>query len=575
MSNQYLHLPQQVSVSPVLLVGSSKQVEIRRGPSNFTRQVQTASALSNSQIIYNVVLSSPASTIIDSYLYMETVVTTTISATGLTGGETVKTYLMNNFSPRQYPWNSCITTANVQVNNQGISSQPNQYVHALSWFQDFISSESQQQSITPIMPDQAPNYHDAFGSLKNPLLNYYTGGDHYSSSRGEFITNFVDVVNTGTTWTFNWTIQEPLLHPLFEYSPAALNREGLAFVNNFNITLTLVSNLSELFSDDMVQNVNITSIVPNIISSNLIMYWYTTPTNMKLPEVTLRSFNTIVCNQTSYNLPITAGSQTTLQSQSYSFNQIPRKIFIYIADPAALDSANGYSLTNTFFSIQSISVLFNNRSSLLTNLSAADLFNCMSTGEGSRMTYMQSQYFVGSVLCIDPASHLGLLNTEAPGMLGIFNFQIQVVGTNLTNRTITPALWVTTSLDTIMMTTANNVTTLIQGYITPQDVINTSMLPQTPMPFLEKNIYGAGFFDDVKNFFSRVGTFVKDNRLVSRVLGAIPHPLAQGLAQGAQFLGVGANRGGYQANGGYMAGYGSVGGRHTSRAEMQRRALRY
>ena len=569
-SNQYLHLPQQVSVSPVLLVGSAKQVEIRRGPSNFTRQAQTASALSNSQIIYNVVLSSPASTIIDSYLYMETVITTTISATGLTGGELVKTYVMNNLSPRQYPWNSVINNANVQINNQGISSQPNQYVHALSWFQDFISSEASQQSICPIMPDQAPNYHDANGSLKNPLLSYYPGGDHYSSSRGEFITDFVDVVSTSSVWTFNWTVREPLLHPLFEYSPAALNREGLAFVNNFNITLTLVSNLSELFSNDIVNNAAITSIVPNIMSSNLIMYWYTCPTNMRLPEVTLRSFNNIVCNQTSYNLPIAAGASTILQSQSYSFNQIPRKIYIYVADPAALDSAAGFGYTNTFFSIQTISVLFNNRSNLLTNFTDADLFNEMSTGEGSRMTYIQSKYFVGGVLCIDPATHLGLLNTEAPGMLGIFNFQIAVSCTNLTNRTITPALWVTTSLDTIMMTTANNVTTLIQGYITPQDVINTSMLPQVPMPFLEKNIYGAGFFDDVKNFFSRVGSFVKDNKLVSRVLGAIPHPLAQGLAQGAQFLGVGA-RGGY----GSVAGYQANGGRHTSRAEMQRRALRY
>src|ERR1700722_9666610 len=117
------------------------------------------------------------------------------------------------------------------------------------------------------------------------------------------------------------------------------------------------------------------------------------------------------------------------------------------------------------------------------------------------MTYIQSQYFVGSVLIIDPAAHLGLLDTEAPGMLGIFNFQIQVNCTNLTSRTITPSLWVTTALDTILMTTSSNVTTLIQGFITAQDVINSQMLPKIPAPFLEKNIYGAGVIDDIRNFF--------------------------------------------------------------------------
>jgi len=562
-TNELLQLQDTLAVDSRLLVSALKKVQIRRGATNNTLQRQTASSLGNNQIVWNVVLNNGANTIIDPYMYAEIGVSVTIGATGL--AQTVESYVTDNFAPRQYPLASVTATSTVTINNQQVTVQPSQFIHPLSWNQDFVSYQASAQSITPIYPDQAPSYNELNGSMKSPLLGYASGGDHYTEPRGSFVEEFRTTVGTTGTWGFNWTIREPIMNPLLEYDASKDDREGLAYVNLLNVQLQFVANLSRMFSLDAVNCPNITGITVNVTSANLVMSWLTSPPNQALPGRTLRSFNTIVCNQTN-QVAFTAGQQQVIQSQAYSFNQIPKKIWLYVADQST-DIATGYTKSDYFFSIQQVSILFNNRSGLMANMSAADLYNACQSDEGSRMTYVQAQHFVGSVIEVDPAKMLGLLETEAPGMIGTFNFQAQVQCTNIGTTTVTPNLWVTTALDTVFITDASGTSNMVQGFVTAADVIASNGLPANPSSFAERDIYGGNFLDTLKNIWDKVTgvvrpihDFVKANKLISSGLKFIPHPAAAAAALAAEKLGYGETM-----------GRGPIAGRRTNKKEMKRR----
>lgn len=556
--NSYLGIADTLAVDNRLLTSSEKKVIIKSGASKNSINRQTASSISNSQVLWNVVLNSAESTVIDPYILAEITINVTLTATGL--AQTVQSYVEDSFALRQYPLNSVTQVCNVQINNSAISTNPNQFCHGLSWFQDFLSSEAAYQSSTPIMEDQSYSYNLLAGSQKNPLNNYVDGGQHYTEPRGSFNSLFNTITSTTGTWNFTYTIHEPLMNPLLAYSPSQ-NEEGLAYVNQLNVQLNFVSNLSRMFSLDAVACPAITGLTVNITNANLVMNWLTVPTIQKLPDVVLKSFNNIVCNQTQCP-QFTAGQQLTVQTQSYSLNQIPRKIWLWVAN-AAVDVVSGYTMADFFFSIQLVSILFNNDSNLLANLSAYDLYNLCQAQSGCKMTYVQSQEFVGSVLELDPVKLFQLADDLSAGVLGTFNFQCSVQCTNISNTTLTPTIWVTTALDNILTTNREGVSNIINGWLTRNEIIQAKSQPAHAASFVSKDIYGGGFFDTLKSGLTKAFNFARNNKLLSKGLALIPHPFAQVGSKVASSLGFG---GGYDDDDDYTPG-----GRRTSRREMGRR----
>jgi hypothetical protein len=536
--NQLLGIEDVLQVDSRLLIGSNKRVLIRKGAASFTRQSQTSSSLSNGQILWQVNLNSEKSTIIDSYMYQQLNCSVTINATGLTG--TVQNYLANNFALRQFPIASVTSTNTVQINNQQISCNPRDFVHQISWSQPDFIDKSIVQSICPIFPDQTQQYNDAIGSLISPLNNYTQGSSLQCFPRGVFNNLFTTTTGTTGTWQFNMTLTEPIFNPILTYSPDTM-REGFAYVTQFNLSEQFSSNLSRMFSLNTVACPNITSISVNITGATLIQDWLTIPSSMILPEMTLRSFNTII-SQPTLGIPIAPGVQFTIQSQSFSFNQIPKNLWVY-CNNSATDVSTGYGLTDTMCSIQQISVLFNNRQSLLSNMSSVDLYNNCMADCGSRITYVQSQSFVGSVLQLDIPKLFGLNEWETDGMLGTYNFSIQVIATNISNSTFSPNVWVIQSLDSIMTTTNASISNIIQGYITKDDVIRANTLSPSPSLFQERTIYGGGFIDTLKDIGSKILGVLRDGKVLSTVSGLIPHPAAQAVSVISRNLGLGVEGG--------------------------------
>lgn len=544
------NLPETLQVDSRLTIGSKKSAVITRGASNTTVQRTSAASASNSQLIWNVQLNNASQTLIDPYMYVEVPITVTISATGL--GAPVATYLANGFALRQYPLASVTNTCAVMINNTSVSSNPCQFIHELSQNQDFYK-EANCQSLCPIMPDQSPQYSTLNGSLKSPLNGYVSGGEHYSEARGSFNSLFTTTTSTNSSWVFTYTIREPIFNPLLDYDPSK-KREGLAYVSLFNVQMNFLSTLSRMFSLDAVNYPAVTGISVNIgTNAQLVQTWLTAPTNQIMPPITVRSFNNLSINQT-LQAAMAAGAQSTITSQSYSMNQIPRKIWVFVND-SQKDISTGYTKSDFCFSVEAITVMFNNKAGLLSNMNAADLYNSTMAEEGSIMTFTQARAFTGAVLVLDPSKLFGLADNQAPGMLGNFNFQVTLTCTNISNASVTPNINVVLGYDTLFTTSNASVSNLDQGYIKESDVLQANQLPASPASFIESDIYGGGFWDDVKSFASKAHSFVKDNKLISKGLANIPHPNGQLASQFASSIGYGSGR--------------------TSRRQMMEHAMRH
>lgn len=534
--SQTITLANQLDVDSRLTVASEKSVKIYRGALANTTNFTTPSTYSNSNLNFNVQLSNSREVLIDPYCFVSVPIQVTVTASGLTG-TLVEDYVKDNFALRQYPISSVTNTLTVQINNQQVTSQPYQYIHQLSQYQWDFADEANRQSICPIMPDMSQQYSDLVGSGKSPLLSYESGTDAYDDPRGSFNSFFTTVTGTTGQWVFNTTVREPLMNPLMCYSPS-YQREGLAYVNLMTVQYNFLSNLSRMFSLDADTCPLITNISVNIQpGAQLVQQFLTKPMFMHLPPVVIRSFNTLVCNSTIQQ-SFSSNETRSIQSTAYNINQIPRKFWLYIND-SQTDNSSGYEKTDTCFAINSVSITWNNITGILSNTDAASLYNSCHAEEGGLMTFVQQQKFVGSVLCIDPAKLMNLKDDEAPSVQGTYNLQISVNCTNISDHAITPNMWVVWGLDTILTTTDAFQSNLVQGFVTPNQILEANKLPAVPSSFITHDVYGGAF----KDWLKRAWSFIKDNKIISKALPyvatAIGQPeLAPFASKAAEALGV-------------------------------------
>lgn len=559
-----IHLPDKLFVdSRMCLSAEGKAIEIKRGATNLNINTVNSQQASNSTIIFTQTLPK-GRIVIDPLMYVQIPISVKVTAAAPVASGTVSSQILSHdmLAPRQFPVNSCLNNISLSINNQTISSQPYQWVNELARFMsnDYVDA-ALRQSAWPVMPDMSPQYEDLVSSGKSPLLSYTSATDIYSNPRGVFNEGFITDSDSTTEWVFHTTLYEPLLVPILDYDPSK-SRVGFPHLNNLQIQMTFISNLARMFSLDNVSNVgnvDVANIEVNIQGPAILRQnWLTVPNNLEIPSVNIRSYDQITCIP-SQLAPFTAGQQQTVTSQSLTFNQVPKKIYIYVRE-SQIDQPFPACCTNTdtTFSIQKAVVTFNNKTGLLSNMIPLDLYNTFEAEKGSVMSFTQSQYFVGNVLCIDPCESFGLEQDLSAGVEGNFQFQIELTCTNLKNSTVTPAIYVVYSNDTICTINEFADTTLQQSFVKREHVLQASSLPPYPSKFLVNDMYGGSFWDTIKNAASKAWQFIKDNKLISKAasLGSkiFPEfaPVLGTVGNVSSALGVGR------------------GGRSRSRAELMR-----
>jgi len=394
---------------------------------------------------------------------------------------------------------------------------------------------------------------------------------------------------------------EPIFLPPFYFGSS----NGCGFFNvntlDFNITF-LGTAANRMWShDDTLGNTFISSsMVPGGIiggpTSNFGQNLGTQP-QMLIQFITPQE-NQIIPN----NMPITypyfdllrfptdisdlgAGLTQTFNSNNIQLNSVPRRLYIFVRERNSQLFSNA-NRTDTFFQINQVSFQFLNKNGLLASASMSQLYE-MSVKNHCKLSWNQwsggpvykpgdftaTYGTVGSVLCIEFATDIGLDSLMAPGILNQCQLQVQLTVTNVANRTISPTMYIVPVLEGTFTIQSMGQASINIGVITPTDVLDCQESASINYADVEE-VSGGDFFSGLKAFGTKLlpylrmaHDYIKENKLLSKGLSYIPHPAGKAASTVASVLGYGEGEG---------EGEGVlVGGRRLQKKQLHNRLRRY
>lgn len=414
-----------------------------------------------------------------------------------------------------FPFNSLLTTATAQINNTTCSINLQDVLPSLLRLND--SRELYRyNSTTPSLPDQAYGmYANGVGANNNPLASYSNasydidqvprGAQPVTIAVQHFIAGvFTDADLTSTAVTDTWIvtistiISEPLFLSPFIFGDPEFNNQGLLGINNMTFTLNVDGACKRLWSsaNNYVTSIQLGTLAnPNGFTSAQIGVTQSPATPTMLfkflstqPSDLVQTKNIVPYMDfpryltSSANNPTIAPAQTlTLTSSNLQINQIPDLFLISVRYP--MSAQTSYN-TDSFLTINNISVNLNNQSGLLSSATQYDLWR-MGVRNGSTQSFAeyrgQSEAIIGgvativpttgSLLVINPAYDLSLPDYISCGSLGNYNFQIQLNVTNQLPLTFQPEI-VVICVNSGIFTTQQGVSAVYTGILTKEMVLS-------------------------------------------------------------------------------------------------------
>lgn len=578
---------------PRTIVDNARDYAILKSGSQTFWKTWTSTSISPSSIQWSVPPPS-AGVFVDRKIYVYLPVRLTFMGIPPVGQTILQA---NRDAPRAYPISSALDVLRMTVNNHSMSINLGDIIHALLHYNTDHKLKNLDYSMTPNCPDQSQQYGDLFNSIRSPLQSYGDSLDETVMGRGGFnFTVFANPVQTVVGATITAIIDCAFCEPLW-LSPLYFGHcNGSAFfnVNSMDFDFTFFNQAANrMWSHDDQGGLNpITSSSiafggtiggPTTIFKTgqgpLLLIQYITPQESQIlsPNMPITySYFDVQRYPTQWS-PIAPGVTTTIPSNNIQLNSIPRRFYIYVRDSnQSLFSTP--SLTDTYFSIENISIQFMAKNGLLASASKLQLYE-MSVKNHCNMSWTQwsggpvnvpgtigtpSLFTIGSIACIEFATDIGLDSLDAPGKLQQVMLQVDVTCTNISSRSITPTLYLVPILEgTFVIEGIGRAVTQI-GVISSKDILDAQSRPGINYRDIQC-VNGGDFFSGLRDFgrklVSGIETFI-NNKGISKTLKAIPNPLAQVSGVIADNLGYG--------NGGVV-----VGGRHMGRHAIKHRMRNY
>lgn len=294
---------------------------------------------------------------------------------------------------------ACIQSTNLTINGLTISQETAETYHA---FQHFNQSDEMVkfQSLSPglMSPDYTQTYEDVFSTLVNPLASY-KNSTRARWGRGSY--PFTIIENIPNSATIEYTLYE-----LLTLSPLVFDSglyPGLCNVNSMQLQFNL-QNLNRLWSHNSGRfsaggtsgaGTEITSIITTFQDAKVYFTEITPPVYLTIPPVCSLSYYDVQRQTTSNGTVL--GSQETADfvSSSYQLNTVPSRIIVYVKERSSDITSTTQKATETpdaYARINSISIQYNNNSSLLSQADISQLYG-MSSRNGIDMGF---QEFVGN-----------------------------------------------------------------------------------------------------------------------------------------------------------------------------------
>lgn len=445
-------------------------------------------------------------------------------------------------APRAYPLSSNMNSLQLDLNNTSFSINMSDTIQALLRYHNPEQLKDGEMSTTPSTLDKSQQYADLANSIHNPLGSVIDTALGGLDGRGAFplvsITNNIStgILNDTTAQVVYNFCEDLFLSPLM--FGTCMQENGFIGLQTFQLIINWASDLSRFWCHDDSGGTTLTSVAVTL-GQPVLLFEYKTPNPIdRIPQFRSYPYYEIQRYPTDANSAISAGSATILSSSNIQLNSIPRMMYIYARKR---NSDLTFTDTDTFLSIEKISINWANNSGLLSNATKFDLFE-MSQKNGCNLNWRDwsaegSPYNsgqtvtqingVGSVLAVEFGTDIGLGSDEAPGMNGTYQLQMEVTVTNRSSASITPTLYVVISNEGTFTIQNNSAYSQI-GVISKQDVLSAQ--EQSGINYNElKYMAGAAFFKNfgrkMKNTLRKLASYAKPAIGTARELAPIAKDL--------------------------------------------------
>jgi hypothetical protein len=444
-------------------ISDSQTYAVVSGAANNTYQQFGTVSSSASALVFNVSIPSE-SIIVNREVLISSGLTFTLAIGNVPVGEQAFNLGVTD-AMGCFPLNSLFTSLSASINNTNVSVN----------LQDILPSLVRMNNTrkmykcnggSPSMPDQAYlNYADAVNATNSPLASWNTQGNdselaprgshpldvsiEQQNNAGQYVSSSPICEAEGNRFvvTISGQFIEPLFLSPYIFGNPEYNQGGFVGVSAMNITANIDTTARRLFStaNDYTYNILLgtASNANPFKNTKLLMNFLTSqptdliPTKNVLPYYDFPRYLSMSDQQSA----IISGQSSSINSQNIQLSQLPDYFIISVRIPMNQQTCKN---SDSFFTINNISINLNNQSGLLSSATPRDLWK-MSQDNHSSQSYAEFSgmqmvsnnqtgcgeivYTTGSLLVLSPAQ-LSLPSFLSAGSVGNFNFQFSINVTN-------------------------------------------------------------------------------------------------------------------------------------------------
>jgi len=386
-------------------------------------------------------------------------------------GQTIFSYGSGTYAPRSFPWNSCCSTTQCQIDDKAVNITTNQI------FQPYLRYRNRPEvagmfgwSVAPVYPlDGVQDYFQGTGDYatndypptregplgqtnRNPLAGYFRGDACVDMVGGRSSWILDSTAANLTAGQMIYTTYEPLIM-LDPFSEDVEDFRALARTNKMDFQFT-ISNLNRNLSLDWIglssNPSNTTHPLGSVVcaftpsGTPIINYEFLTPQPSvlsKIPASIVYPYMTYqVNNGTIVNYTVPAGGwpglNVSVPTQVISNLQVNGnashlmlygKVIQYTSAPGYGSVITpAYGLTDTYLPLRNINITYNTLPAILGNATPQDLYQIV-LKNGYNGSYVQFQDWVGAPALLRFGEDIPLSYGTVPGQnTGNNQIQIQV-----------------------------------------------------------------------------------------------------------------------------------------------------
>lgn len=449
-----------------------------------------------------------------------------VAAAGLVGARPFD--YGNNCALGPYPVHSTFSSMNVTINNNSTSIQEQEILPEIMRLYD-ERVHQRAAGGAPNTWDTVADYTQLVNATANPLGGFDNVADTDIQPRGSWYVSQVDVgagnaaiaspADNGVVRTVTITVTT---EEYLQISPFIFNKTyhdaGFLGIQTLNFQFQ-IGTLQRLFRHSGLANngavMNAASPVSvsqlNFSNSELVFQFLSLHPSDVLPSRNVVPYYDLPLYKTSQALttalvPMTGtnNATATIQTSTFSLNQIPDKLMIWVSPKAfgqySCQDADAWCV------IDGINIQFNNSQGLLSNCDSYDLWK-MSVAAGSNQSWSEWSgqalrasgaaaptriRTCGSLLVLDMAKDVQLSDDFlAPGSIGQYSLSIQIRFKNPFSSNVTAPVCTIMTLNSGLWVVDRGQSSSFSGILTKSLVLDASQKESVPREMGERMVGGA------------------------------------------------------------------------------------